>query len=290
MYLADRNSLIDMLGLDHGSTVSIYFSDLISDEFEENIEFTVLSITPTNDENIKKLNCLESSIFDSIQKQPSGIYFNRKPVSFILRQLFPKIDHFDIDPFPILGDFHIQSGSQVNVEIEKQLCRQYASMCWISRNKLYFKSIMGLFGQDPIATYTNNLSNDKAYQIQKPYPIKSKNTERTILREYHGYHHEHGFLKGGIIGGPKTITDFGNKVILDNLAVGSKLVMNILAPGNGLVEPCKMLNFEWDSNNPEMPINESLTDSALVTRINHSMEGEQHRMELGVSEIIHDHY
>ena len=286
LHLADRNSLIDLIGLEYGSTLSIHFSELISNDFEEDIEFTVQSITPTDNTDIRKVNCLEASVFDSVQKQPKGIYFNKKSVQFILRQLFPKITHFDIDPFPILGDFHIPSGSQINKEIQDQLCRQYAAMCWISRNKLYFKSIKGLFDQPSIAIYTNDQSSTEAYQIQESFPVKNENKERKIKREYHGYHPEEGFIKGGKIGSPKKVTDFGNKIILDNLAIGSKQVMDISAPGNGLIEPCSMLGFEWASNNPDMPINESLPDKALVTRMNHFIEGEKHKMRLGISSVI----
>ncbi|MCK5611281.1 hypothetical protein KAR91_55945 [Candidatus Pacearchaeota archaeon] len=286
LHLFDRDSLIDLMGIKHGSSIKIYFSDIISDEFEEEMEFNVQSITPTGNENIKALNCLESSVFDSIQKQPKGIYFHKKSVSLILRQLFPKIVHFDIDEFPVLGDFHIPSGSQINKEIKDQLCRQYASMCWISRNKLYFKKITDLFNQEPIAKYTNDRTKADAYQIQKWFPVENKNKDRQISREYTGYHQENGFIQGGKIGMPKKVTDFDNKIILNNLAIGSKKVLDILVPGNGLIQPCKMIEFEWSSNNPEMPINESLPSKALATRLNHSMRGEEHSMRVGLSSII----
>ncbi len=284
--LADRSSLIDLIGLKYGSTVSVILSELISDNLQEEIEFKVQSIVPTKNEDIKIVNCMESNIFDAMQKQPKGIYFNKESVSHILRQLFPKVKHFDIDQFPILGDFHIPSGSQINKEIQDQLCRQYAAMCWISRNKLYFKSITGLFDRVPIATYTNNRSNDNAYQVVKIYPVENKNKERQILSEYHGYHHELGYIKGGKIGYPKMVTSFDNKIILDNLAIGSKTALDFDAPGSGLIQPCKMINFQWISNNPEMPINESLPSKALVTQQNHWIEGETHKMRLGMSAII----
>ena len=286
LYLADRNSLIDLLGLGYKSTISIHFSDLISNDFEEDIEFKVQSITPTGNSNVRQINCIESNVFDSIQKQKQVRYFNKKPLNFIFRQLFPNVVHFDIDPFPILGDFHIPSGNQINKEIQDQLCRQYASMCWISRNKLYFKSIKGLFNQDSITTYTNNTSSTEAYQVEKMFPVNNENKERQILREYHGYHPENGFIQGGKIGQPQKTTDFGNKIILNNLAIGSKQIMDISVPGNGLIEPCKMIDFEWISNNAEMPINESLPSKALVTRQNHSIEGGRHKMRLGMSSII----
>lgn len=286
LHLHDRNSLVDLLGIKYKTKIKIHFSDVISDEFEEEMEFTVQSITPTENEDIKALNCLESSIFDSIQKQPKGLFFRNKSVSFILRQLFPKIIHFEIDQFPILGDFHIPSGSQINREIQEQLCRQYASMCWISRNKLYFKKITGLFDQEPITKYTNDRTNKAAYQIKETFPVENKNKERRILREYTGYHQENGFIRGGKIGAPKKVTDFDNKIILNNLAIGSKKVLDILVPGNGLIQPCQMIEFEWSSNNPEMPINESLPNKALATRLDISMKGEEHSMRMGLSSII----
>ena len=286
LHLYDRESLIDLIGLKRGSIIDIYFSEAISEEFEENIEFTVLSITPTDDKDVKKINCLETSIFDAIEKQKKGIFFRKKSVNFILRQLFPKIRHFEIDQFPILGDFHIPSGSQINTEIQEQLCRQYAAMCWISRNKLYFKSIVSLFNQAPVAKFTNDRFSTEAYQIQESFSVENKNKERKISREYWGYHPENGHIKGGKIGEPQKTTDFDNKVILDNLAIGSKQVLDISVPGNGLIQPCKMIDFEWSSNNPEMPINESLPNKALSTTLNHLGRGEVHNMRVGLSSII----
>lgn len=285
-HLYDRDSLIDLYGLKLKSIVKVHFSDLLTNDLEQEIEFTVQSITPSKNQGIKQINCLETSIFNAIKKQPKGLFFRKKAVNFILKQLFPKITHFDIDPLPILGDFHIPSGSQINKEILDQLCRQYASMCWISRGILYFKKITNLFDQVPIATFSNNRSNTNAYQILQSYPVENENKERQISREYWGYHNENGFIKGGKIGQPQKTTDFDNKTILNNLAIGTKQILDFTVIGGGLIEPCSMINLEWISRNSLMPINESLPDKALVTCINHSIKGEQHKMRLGVSSII----
>ncbi len=284
--LYERNSLADLLQIKFGLVVKIHFSDLITNDFEQEIEFKVLSVIPTPESHIKRLNCLESNVFEAIKKQPKGVFFRKKPVNYILKQLFPNIKKFDIDSFPILGDFHVPSGSQVNREIKEQLCRQYAAMCWIANGTLHFKKVVDLFNQDSVATYTNNPHSKDAYRISEAYPAENQNKERQILREYIGYHPEAGFISGGKIGHPKKVTNFDNKTILNNLAIGSKRVLDITVPGRGALEPGQNLDLEWISNNPEMPINESLPNKALVTRINHFVRGERHKMRVGLSIAI----
>lgn len=257
--------LRDKLGIKAKETIEVTLADRWGQDGMD-VKSRFIIMTAPVDGQMVEYNCFEVNTERLKRPAVDSILFTRKPVDMIIKRLLPGM-RYDIDPFPVNGDYHILPGTRPS-KMLRQLAHEKAAAIWISRGKVYCKSFKALKVKPPKLTYYHQ---DKT-QIDTILQFQKLNSKAIIAdaveRNFMGFDMVNGITK--TLKASKKPLEFVAQVAgLDNLNVIPEPAIDFITTGNGAIRPGINMKLVWKSDDPNNPIDESLPPVILIGTVAH---------------------
>ena len=256
----------DELGIKEREVLEVVFSDRFQrDGIDTAVRFVILTM-PIDDRFIT-FNCMELGVYMLKMRAQSTQILTQMSVSAALRKLAPGIK-YDVGAFPVLNDWHLLAGMRPS-KLIRQMEQEYGAVCFWQRGKLVFRQLKQLFSADPAVTYHHNDPSQPNKVLVYSKPNTGAVIQDQVERNYLGWDMVQGVVRGAKY--PKAPPEFTSVVKnLDNLVEIPKPVIDFTTAGNGGLFPGLAMGLVWNTERPDLPIDESLPAKVVIGTVAHS--------------------
>lgn len=270
----DRHSLIrNRLGVKPNDLIRVVFA--ITDDWflpgiSNTLYFKILSM-PVLPGDILKINCIQSDVANlKVPAKESQAFIDVSPET-ILSYYFPNATNFDVDTFPV-HSFHVIAGERPSLML-RQMARELGAAIWNQRGIICFKDLLKIAdstqnepnhifawkntgaGENQIAHYSTPRSEDLISDI--------------LVRNSIGWSMTEGMISSVLTDAPPEFVSIDRQDILNNLSKVLCPSVDFTAAGNVEITSGLMLNVQWNLDQIDSPLDESLPEDVLVGTVAH---------------------
>jgi len=270
----DRFSLIrNRLGVKPGDLLNVSFSiddDWFLPGISNSMWFKILTM-PVFPGDILRINCFQADI--AILKEPvtETRVFNDVSPETVLHELFPSATNFNIDPFPI-HSFQIMPGERPSLML-RQMTRELGAAIWYQRGIVCCRDLLTIADStknEPNHIFAWQNAGAGENQIAHYETPRSENLISDIMvRNSVGWSMTGGFMASTLSDTPPEFTSVNRQDILDNLSKVLVPSVDFTSAGNVEITAGLMLNVQWNLDQTDSPLDESLPEDVLVGTVAH---------------------
>ncbi len=257
--------LRDDLKIAERDTLKMTLADIYArDGMDEVLDFTILSMPIAGDS--VKFNCIFKMTYDLKQPAPSARAFVQKGASAIVSALCPGFK-VNAGRFPVIDDYHLLAAERASFML-RQMAREKGAHFYLRRTEACFHRLSDLLQVESPFVYHHDDSRKENQIIQYTAPSCQHILEDRIIRNYQGWNITEGWVTSGV-DAPPEIYSSPSKTTLKNINAAPAVVLDFSCTGNGFLMPGMSLDFVWNVQNVDRPIDESLPERAVIWLVAH---------------------
>lgn len=266
--------IADELGLREKDIITVAIVDIENrEELDIETEFQVQTMPKKGD--LLTLNCFQKDLAALKARATETQLFSGVSVDAIIKQLAPDMV-YDIDRVPVTLDYHLLSGDRPS-RLFRQIARENASVCYLSRGTVCFKPITSLLYPEPAFEYEFNNIEAERHIIDFTMLNDGEMMTDGIRRRYAAFDEKSGLMtskkyKAGAI----EMVPTNHGPILDNLSAYVSNQVELIMEGNGGLTPGKTLRLIWNMYKEDFPLDESLPSKICITTVSHFTFGSKY--------------
>jgi hypothetical protein len=264
-----------------GDVIEVTFEDpLFRERLKVVLRFVIL--TMPKDGGRITFHCFQEDVYNlKIPASRARLFVNKTPKQ-ILYELIPKLATKEIedqiDPFPVVEDYHLLPGMRPSLLI-RQMAKEQGAMAFYSRKKFYFRTLLDLrdMVDERVVYEYNNIQGENQITHMDVLNVDQIIGDR-IIRQYLGWHMENGYVKGNCNyrNAPVEFAGVANQLTLSNMLDFALPVLDLTMIGDGRLEPGFSLEFVWHLDDTKRPIDESLPMDGVVSVASHYATGDKY--------------
>jgi hypothetical protein len=263
----DKYRLIrDRLGMVERDRLRLTLSDVYArDGMDEVLEFTVLTMPVSGD--YLKINAILKIVFDLKTPAVTSTAFVKKQCPAILSRLMPGFT-LDTGRFPATEDYHLLAGERPSFML-RQMAREQGAHIYARRTYACMHRLSDLLQAESAFTYHHDDARQENQIVQYQFPSAQHVLEDRILRDHQGWNITDGWIQAGENGVPPEIYSSQNRSTLRNLNAAPMPVLDFTCYGNGFLMPGMALDFVWNVQDLEKPLDEGMPEKAVIGTVAH---------------------
>lgn len=271
LQLRDSLSVIrDDFGLKGGSLIEAEFSDVLADK-PVNFKERFIAGLPKIDGEAITVDAFSEACHKLKQPATKPRFFVNKTPAFILSQCLPGLP-VETD-YSEPGTYHLNVGMNPS-SLLFSMARDYGAAVYVSRGKVYFKSLKKLFTAAPVTKIIRN-SPDKGLNVATSRALDNKAVyDRQLRRQFHCVD-EFGKMHNSRSNAdsPSIVLASIPPARLENQALHLLPVLDIESLGVGTLQPGQLVETDIVKFSDTAERDQSIATRLVITRLCHYSEG-----------------
>ena len=212
--------------------------------------------------------CLQKEIDELKKPSPIPVFFVQKPVTEIISRFISMPAR--VTDAPVVEDYHLLPGERPS-RLLRQVAYEQGAVVYARRGELHFDRLRNLFSRAAGVTYHYEDRGQENQVISYVNPNVDAIVRDKAVRKYAGWSPTEGYVEGGAAGdsAPVEWRSSSHVATLSNLGSAGIPAIDFVCLGNGEITSGMVMDFVWNLDRTDAPMDESLPQKVVVSSVAH---------------------